>query len=115
MLLCSLLESYSGCLSTNMSGLQCLATENIWFDKHNYDEAEKRFYEGANGPATHQQQSSSHGGGDQELVSRMKSLELENQTLHKVVEEMRAAVQKLESRVAVLEKSPAPAAVHCAK
>ncbi|MED6287864.1 hypothetical protein CHARACLAT_020651 [Characodon lateralis] len=98
-----------------MSGLQCLATENIWFDKHNYDEAEKRFYEGANGPATHQQQSSSHGGGDQELVSRMKSLELENQTLHKVVKEMRAAVQKLESRVAVLEKSPAPAAVHCAK
>lgn len=39
-----------------MSGLQCLATENIWFDKHRYDEAEKRFYEGANGPATHQQQ-----------------------------------------------------------
>lgn len=30
-------------------------------------------------------QSSSHGGGDQELVSRMKSLELENQTLHKGV------------------------------
>lgn len=30
-------------------------------------------------------QSSSHAGGDQELVSRMKSLELENQTLHKGV------------------------------
>lgn len=97
-----------------MSGLQCLATENIWFDKHRYDEAEKRFYEGANGPTTQQQQSSSHGG-DQELVTRMKSLELENQTLHKVVEDMRAALQKLESRVAVLEKSPAPAAVPCAK
>ncbi|XP_047223859.1 eukaryotic translation elongation factor 1 delta a (guanine nucleotide exchange protein) isoform X2 [Girardinichthys multiradiatus] len=107
-------ESRPRWVNTNMSGLQCLATENIWFDKGRYDEAEKRFYEGANGPATHQQQSSSHGG-DQELISRMKSLELENQTLHKVVEEMRAAVQKLESRVAVLEKSPAPAAVHCAK
>uniref|UniRef100_A0A8C7XSM4 Eukaryotic translation elongation factor 1 delta a (guanine nucleotide exchange protein) n=1 Tax=Oryzias sinensis TaxID=183150 RepID=A0A8C7XSM4_9TELE len=117
--------------STSMSGLQCLATENIWFDKHRYDEAEKHFYEGANGPvAQHQQKvkatppppqakgrqqkrqhrnSSSSGAGEQELVSRMKSLELENQTLHKVVEEMRAALQKLESRVFVLEKSPAAA------
>lgn len=32
-----------------------------------------------------------------------------------VVEDMRAALQKLESRVAVLEKSPAPAAGPCAK
>uniref|UniRef100_A0A3P9HBR2 Eukaryotic translation elongation factor 1 delta a (guanine nucleotide exchange protein) n=1 Tax=Oryzias latipes TaxID=8090 RepID=A0A3P9HBR2_ORYLA len=96
--------------STSMSGLQCLATENIWFDKQRYDEAEKHFYEGANGPVTrHQQQSSSSGAGEQELVSRMKSLELENQTLHKVVEEMKAALQKLESRVFVLEKSPAAA------
>lgn len=110
-----------------MSGLICLTTESIWFDKNRYDEAEKRFYEGVNGPATQQQQqakgrqqkrrhrnSSSHAG-DQELVSRMKSLELENQTLHKVVVEMRATLQKLESRVAVLEKSPAPAAIPAAK
>uniref|UniRef100_A0A3P8UBB4 Eukaryotic translation elongation factor 1 delta a (guanine nucleotide exchange protein) n=1 Tax=Amphiprion percula TaxID=161767 RepID=A0A3P8UBB4_AMPPE len=120
--------------NANMSGLQCLATENIWFDKQRYDEAERRFYEGVNGPSSPQQQvktalqqakgrqqkrqhrnSSSHGGGDQELVSRMKSLELENQTLHKVVQEMRAALQKLESRVVMLEKSPAAAAVPCAK
>ncbi|CAN9502946.1 unnamed protein product [Ophioblennius macclurei] len=98
--------------NTNMSGLQCLASENIWFDKTRYDEAEKRFYEGANGPA-HHHQSSSHGG-DQELVSRMKTLELENHTLHKVVQDMRSALQKLESRVAFLEKSPA-AAVPSAK
>ncbi|XP_036939244.1 eukaryotic translation elongation factor 1 delta a (guanine nucleotide exchange protein) isoform X3 [Acanthopagrus latus] len=118
-----------------MSGLQCLASENIWFDKQRYDEAEKRFYEGVNGPSTQDkevnailqdiaksrqniQQSlsgSSSQSGDQELVSRMKSLELENQTLHKVVETMRAALQKLETRVAVLEKTPAPAAVPCAK
>lgn len=66
----------------------------------------------------------------------MKSLELENQTLHKgvclcecvrsivelscccrplVVENMKAALQKLESRVAVLEKAPAAAAAPCAK
>ncbi|KAM4604980.1 eukaryotic translation elongation factor 1 delta a (guanine nucleotide exchange protein) isoform 2-T2 [Polymixia lowei] len=96
-----------------MSGLQCLASENIWFDKPRYDEAEKRFYEGANGPA--QQQSSSNAGGDQELVSRMKSLELENQSLHKVVEDMRTVLQKLESRVAMLEKNPASVTVSCAK
>lgn len=42
--------------SSTMSGLQCLASENIWFDKPRYDEAEKRFYEGVNGPSTHQQQ-----------------------------------------------------------
>uniref|UniRef100_A0A665WDI2 Eukaryotic translation elongation factor 1 delta a (guanine nucleotide exchange protein) n=2 Tax=Echeneis naucrates TaxID=173247 RepID=A0A665WDI2_ECHNA len=101
--------------NTNMSGVQCLSAENIWFDKQRYDEAEKRFYEGVNGPTTQQQQSSSHAGGEQELVSRMKSLELENQTLHKVVADMRTALQKLESRVAMLEKTPAPAAVPCAK
>ncbi|XP_070701896.1 elongation factor 1-delta-like isoform X3 [Pempheris klunzingeri] len=118
---------------TNMSGVECLASENIWFDKHRYDDAERCFYEGVNGPATQQQvktalqqakgrqqkrqhrNSSSHAGGDQELVSRMKSLELENQTLHKVVETMREALQKLESRVAVLEKTPAAATVSCAK
>lgn len=32
-----------------------------------------------------------------------------------MVETLRAALQKLETRVAVLEKSPAPAAVPCAK
>ncbi|XP_028986616.1 eukaryotic translation elongation factor 1 delta a (guanine nucleotide exchange protein) isoform X3 [Betta splendens] len=115
----------------DMSGLQCLASEKVWFDKHRYDEAERRLYEGANGPATQQvktalqqakgrqqkrpHRNSSSNAGDQELVSRMKSLELENQTLHKVVVEMKAALQRLESRVAVLEKSPAPAAVQCAK
>ncbi|KAK7896140.1 hypothetical protein WMY93_021465 [Mugilogobius chulae] len=34
-----------------MSGLQCLATDNIWFDKHRYDDAEKRYYESLSGHA----------------------------------------------------------------
>ncbi|XP_077414740.1 eukaryotic translation elongation factor 1 delta a (guanine nucleotide exchange protein) isoform X3 [Vanacampus margaritifer] len=92
-----------------MSGLQCLTAEKVWFDKQRYDEAERKFYEGANGPAPKQQQSSSHSG-EQELVARMKSLEIENHTLHKVVGDMRATMQKLEARVAQLEKSPAAAA-----
>uniref|UniRef100_A0A3Q3X116 Uncharacterized protein n=1 Tax=Mola mola TaxID=94237 RepID=A0A3Q3X116_MOLML len=51
--------------------------------------------------------SSSSGADQGELVSRMKSLELENQSLHKVVDGLRAALSKLEGRVAVLEKFPA--------
>ncbi|KAM8849177.1 eukaryotic translation elongation factor 1 delta a (guanine nucleotide exchange protein) isoform 7-T7 [Spinachia spinachia] len=130
-----------------MSGLQCLATENVWFDKQRYDDAEKCFYEGANGtvpkegelnaivsrqnilqslngvktavlqpktaPQKRRHRNSSSHAGDQELASRMKGMELENQTLHRVVEEMRAALQTLELRVASLERSPA--AVTCAK
>nr|XP_061798720.1 elongation factor 1-delta-like isoform X1 [Nerophis lumbriciformis] len=118
----------SGSENANMSGLQCLASEKVWFDKQRYDEAEKNFYEGVNGPATKLQvksvgqqakgrpqkrqhrNSSSHAAGDQELIVRMKSLELENQTLHKVVGDMSAALQKLESRVVQLEKTNIPAA-----
>uniref|UniRef100_A0A3Q1H432 Eukaryotic translation elongation factor 1 delta b (guanine nucleotide exchange protein) n=1 Tax=Anabas testudineus TaxID=64144 RepID=A0A3Q1H432_ANATE len=67
---------------------------------------------GSDQPATSQQShfSTTSGGStaDQgELVSRIKSLELENQSLHKVVDDLRAALSKLECRVSVLEKSPA--------
>ncbi|XP_047198982.1 eukaryotic translation elongation factor 1 delta b (guanine nucleotide exchange protein) isoform X1 [Hippoglossus stenolepis] len=51
--------------------------------------------------------SSSGAAADQgEVISRINSLELENQSLHKVVDNLRAALSKLECRVAVLEKSP---------
>ncbi|XP_026097122.1 uncharacterized protein LOC113068566 isoform X3 [Carassius auratus] len=39
-----------------------------------------------------------------ELKARMKNLELENQSLHKVVEDLRSALSKMESRVSALEK-----------
>lgn len=118
-----------------MSAVDFLAKEKIWFDKPRYDEAERRFYEHMNGSpqptkdagantilqdiarareniqkslagstgSSISSNSTDHG----ELVSRIKSLELENQSLHKVVENLRAALSKLECRVAVLEKSPA--------
>ncbi|XP_058274337.1 eukaryotic translation elongation factor 1 delta a (guanine nucleotide exchange protein) isoform X1 [Hemibagrus wyckioides] len=44
-----------------------------------------------------------------ELVSRVKSLELDNKNLHKVVDDLRAMLSKLESRLSVLEKSPSQA------
>nr|XP_055057347.1 eukaryotic translation elongation factor 1 delta a (guanine nucleotide exchange protein) isoform X1 [Misgurnus anguillicaudatus]XP_055057350.1 eukaryotic translation elongation factor 1 delta a (guanine nucleotide exchange protein) isoform X1 [Misgurnus anguillicaudatus] len=44
-----------------------------------------------------------------ELISRVKNLELDNKNLHKVVDDLRATLSKLESRMAVLEKSQGPA------
>uniref|UniRef100_A0A3B1JCB2 Eukaryotic translation elongation factor 1 delta a (guanine nucleotide exchange protein) n=1 Tax=Astyanax mexicanus TaxID=7994 RepID=A0A3B1JCB2_ASTMX len=89
-----------------MSDLQCLAQENIWFDKSRYDEAERRFYEGANGiPQAPQSQNASRSEDHGELVSRMKSLELDNKNLHKVVDDLKAMLSKLESRMSELEKS----------
>jgi len=98
-----------------MSGLQCLMHDGIWFDKPRFDEAECRFYEGQNGihrPSAHPTSTSSTGGGDQtELVSRMKSLEMENHSLHKAVNDMRSMMAKLEARLSTLEKAkPAAAA-----
>uniref|UniRef100_A0A3Q4BMD6 Uncharacterized protein n=1 Tax=Mola mola TaxID=94237 RepID=A0A3Q4BMD6_MOLML len=113
-----------------MCSVDFLAQEKIWFDKLRFDEAEKRFYEWMNGSSQQTQDvgantilqdiarareniqkslagSSSSGADQGELVSRMKSLELENQSLHKVVDGLRAALSKLEGRVAVLEKFPA--------
>nr|XP_021336618.1 elongation factor-1, delta, a isoform X2 [Danio rerio] len=117
-----------------MSGLQGLAQENIWFDKSRYDEAERCFYEGANGiPQTSQErdasailqdiakarqniqqslagsQNASKSEDQSELVSRLKSLELDNKNLHRVVDDLRATLSKLESRMVTLEKTQAPA------
>ncbi|XP_053083389.1 eukaryotic translation elongation factor 1 delta a (guanine nucleotide exchange protein) isoform X7 [Pangasianodon hypophthalmus] len=117
-----------------MSGLQCLAQEKIWFDKSKYDEAERRFYEGINGIPSAPQETDANGflqdmvkarqaiqqslAGSQnasksedqsELVSRVKSLELDNKNLHKVVDDLRAMLSKLESRLSVLEKTPSQA------
>nr|XP_055057348.1 eukaryotic translation elongation factor 1 delta a (guanine nucleotide exchange protein) isoform X2 [Misgurnus anguillicaudatus] len=117
-----------------MSGLQGLAQEKIWFDKSRYDEAERHFYEGAKCTAQTPQereasailqdiakarqniqqslsgsQNASKSEDQSELISRVKNLELDNKNLHKVVDDLRATLSKLESRMAVLEKSQGPA------
>ncbi|XP_044055431.1 eukaryotic translation elongation factor 1 delta b (guanine nucleotide exchange protein) isoform X2 [Siniperca chuatsi] len=112
-----------------MSSVDFLAQEKIWFDKPRYDEAERRFYEGVNGSSQPTQDvgantilqdiarareniqkslagSTSSPADQGELISRIKSLEVENQSLYKVVDDLRTALSKLECRVAVLEKSP---------
>ncbi|XP_061095345.1 eukaryotic translation elongation factor 1 delta b (guanine nucleotide exchange protein) isoform X2 [Conger conger] len=122
------------CPDSAMAGLDFLAQEKIWFDKFRYDDAECRFYERTNGPAQPPQDTGANtilqdiararqniqkslaggvacGAGDQsELMERMKSLELENHSLHRVVDDLRSALSKLESRVVLLEKRPTAAA-----
>ncbi|KAJ8279997.1 hypothetical protein COCON_G00070630 [Conger conger] len=122
------------CVGSAMAGLDFLAQEKIWFDKFRYDDAECRFYERTNGPAQPPQDTGANtilqdiararqniqkslaggvacGAGDQsELMERMKSLELENHSLHRVVDDLRSALSKLESRVVLLEKRPTAAA-----
>ncbi|KAM7071915.1 elongation factor 1-delta isoform 5-T5 [Acridotheres tristis] len=109
--------------------------DKIWFEKYKYDDAERRFYEQMNGPMgapSRQQQktparskeapcarpkkqsgrstsastSSSGAAGDQnELLSRISHLEVENQNLRSVVADLQMAIFKLESRLNALEKS----------
>ncbi|XP_037984960.1 elongation factor 1-delta isoform X3 [Motacilla alba alba] len=86
--------------------------DKIWFEKFKYDDAERRFYEQMNGPmgAPSRQQSasttSSGAAGDQnELLSRISHLEVENQNLRSVVADLQMAIFKLESRLNALEKS----------
>ncbi|XP_076838072.1 eukaryotic translation elongation factor 1 delta a (guanine nucleotide exchange protein) isoform X2 [Brachyhypopomus gauderio] len=124
----------------SMSGLQALAHDAVWFDKSKYDEAERRFYESQNGvPQAPQdtdasailqdiakarqtvQQSlagsqNANKSEDQSmLLSRLKNLEQDNKNLHKVVDDLRTMLSKLESKMSALERNqsvvpkPAPA------
>ncbi|XP_041705340.2 LOW QUALITY PROTEIN: elongation factor 1-delta [Coregonus clupeaformis] len=123
---------------TMSSAVDYIVQEKIWFDKPRYDEAERHFYEHINSTSHPAQElgantilqdiarareniqkslagSAANGVGDQgELITRIKSLELENHSLHQVVEDLRSALSKLECRVAVLEKSPSAAPVSAA-
>nr|XP_020633455.1 elongation factor 1-delta isoform X3 [Pogona vitticeps] len=90
-----------------------LMHEKIWFDKFKYDDAEKRYYEQKNGPLcspSSQQSASSTSSagpaGDQsELVTRIASLEAENQNLRSVVADLQLAISRLECRLSVVEKT----------
>uniref|UniRef100_A0A8D0PDQ6 Elongation factor 1-delta n=1 Tax=Sus scrofa TaxID=9823 RepID=A0A8D0PDQ6_PIG len=113
-----------------------LVHEKVWFDKFKYDDAERKFYEQMNGPVAGSSRqvgvvggcragvlippsppilqssgpgaSSGPSGDHSELVIRIASLEVENQSLRGVVQDLQQAVSKLEARLSALEKtSPA--------
>uniref|UniRef100_A0A3Q0RU54 Eukaryotic translation elongation factor 1 delta b (guanine nucleotide exchange protein) n=1 Tax=Amphilophus citrinellus TaxID=61819 RepID=A0A3Q0RU54_AMPCI len=113
-----------------MSAVDFLAQEKIWFDKPRYDEAERRFYEHVNGSP----QTTKDVGANTILQDIARARENIQKSLagvsscvpHSytkklytpgvlpplspvslVVDNLRAALSKLECRVAVLEKSPA--------
>ncbi|CAL8345238.1 unnamed protein product [Merluccius merluccius] len=131
----------------NMSGLQCLATENIWFDKHHYDDAERSFYEGPNSTSTQEKDASAIlqaiaksqqniqqfldseycklmgrpspisgstvSGSVKMLIMKCKAtmFSFVGLTFSRVeVEDMRALIRALESRVTMLEKTQTTAA-----
>ncbi|NWS74971.1 EF1D factor, partial [Crotophaga sulcirostris] len=109
--------------------------EKIWFDKYKYDDAERRYYERMNGPVGSPSRQQENGAstilrdiarareniqkslagsasttsgpvGDQnDLLSRISHLEVENQNLRSVVADLQMAIYKLESRLNALEKS----------
>ncbi|XP_011793463.1 PREDICTED: elongation factor 1-delta-like isoform X2 [Colobus angolensis palliatus] len=94
------------------SGKASCALETVWEDKHKYEEAERRFYEREEGPRAGAARwtsgpgaSSGPSGDHSELVVRIASLEVENQSLRGVVQELQQAISKLEARLNVLEKS----------
>ncbi|XP_053571423.1 elongation factor 1-delta isoform X7 [Bombina bombina] len=90
-----------------------MSTDKVWLDKFKYDDAERQFYEHQSktiAPQHNQQEEStgstpSNSGDNSELLSRVASLEQENQSLHKVVKDLQSAIAKLENRVTILEKS----------
>ncbi|XP_073433379.1 elongation factor 1-delta isoform X3 [Dendrobates tinctorius] len=114
-----------------------LSTDKIWFDKYKYDDAEKQYYEqltqksrpdcqnqtqlrtvlhspkeGQAPPSpsqtgSHTSAAAPNSGESCELLSRVASLEHENQNLHKVVRDLQSVISKLESRISTLEKSAA--------
>jgi len=108
--------------NVNMTGLQCLAMENIWYDKHRYDEAERCFYEGPNAQVKTSLQSAkspkpkrphrnSHSKSEHHDTKGHKA---DYHNMHTEMEEMRALIRALEERVTLLEKAQ-PKAATCAK
>uniref|UniRef100_A0A4W5L323 Elongation factor 1-delta n=1 Tax=Hucho hucho TaxID=62062 RepID=A0A4W5L323_9TELE len=82
-----------------------LCLEKIWFDKPRYDDAERHFYERIN--------STSHPaqvGRERFFSLCVPLLSPSVSVFSSLVGDLRLALSKLECRVAVLEKSPSPAA-----
>uniref|UniRef100_A0A8C5PS90 Elongation factor 1-delta n=1 Tax=Leptobrachium leishanense TaxID=445787 RepID=A0A8C5PS90_9ANUR len=106
----------SGLSTPGTMSTSYLCTEKIWFDRFKYEDAETQYYENlskklaSNSPNTPSQQQSTaaaptNNGENGELLSRVASLEHENQSLHKVVQDLQLAISKLECRINTLEKS----------
>uniref|UniRef100_A0A4W5KKY8 Elongation factor 1-delta n=1 Tax=Hucho hucho TaxID=62062 RepID=A0A4W5KKY8_9TELE len=89
------------------SAVDYFVQEKIWFDKPRYDDAERHFYERIN--------STSHPAQELGANTILQDIARARENIQKslagvMVGDLRLALSKLECRVAVLEKSPSPAA-----
>lgn len=97
-----------------MVGTSPLAQENFWSNKAECDDAEKKYYEKLYGKVDNLGALA----GNEELLKKVSSLEIENKSLKKVTDDLKNLVLKLENRVSQLEKgstSNKPAAAPAAK
>jgi len=101
-------------MSSDMD-LNALGKESVWVEKSRYSDAERDYYSGTNSSGA---KGSDLSGGNP-LAERLKSLEDENQSLKKTVDQLSALVSKLELRVTSLEgsanKTTKPVALQTAK
>jgi len=95
-----------------MVGTNPLAQEAFWANKAECDDAEKKYYQNLYGKVDNLGAMA----GNEELLKKVSSLEIENKSLKKVTDDLKNLVIKLENRVSQLEKgkggsAPAPAKV----
>merc|ERR1712165_438416 len=94
-----------------MVGTNPLAQEAFWANKAECDDGEKKYYQNLYGKVD----ALGAMAGNEELLKKVASLEIENKSLKKVTDDLKNLVIKLETRVSQLEKgkggsAPAPAA-----
>lgn len=83
-----------------MVGTNPLAQEQFWSNKAECDDAEKRHYQKLYGKVDNLGAMA----GNEELLKKVSTLEIENKSLKKVTDDLKNLVLKLENRVSQLEK-----------
>jgi len=92
-------------------GTNPLAQEQFWANKAECDDAERKYYQKLYGKVDNLGAMA----GNEDLLKKLSSLEIENKTLKKVTDDLKNLVIKLETRVSQLEKGGSGSAAPAAK
>merc|ERR1712183_1259992 len=87
------------------------AQEQFWANKAECDDAESKYYQKLYGKVDNLGAMA----GNEDLLKKLSSLEIENKTLKKVTDDLKNLVIKLETRVSQLEKGGSGSAAPAAK
>merc|ERR1712183_1144540 len=87
------------------------AQEQFWANKAECDDAERKYYQKLYGKVDNLGAMA----GNEDLLKKLSSLEIENKTLKKVTDDLKNLVIKLETRVSQLEKGGSGSAAPAAK